>query len=489
MANKIPVRVLLNEFGKATGLAEFQAGDQIDPQFLPAPAATTTDSLPEGTTNLYFTIPRVLAATLTGFASSTGAVGAGDSILIAIGKLQGTKVDKVAGLQLSQESYTTLEKNKLAGLDPNHFRGVFATLAALQAAVPTANTGDYAFVDPASGTDVIQYLWDNNDSKWVYNGPTAGVTAAQVKTLYESNADTNAFTNAYKTKVDGIAAGAQVNTVTSVAGKTGAVTLAKGDVGLDQVDNTPDASKPVSTPQQTALNLKVSLSGTEVVTGTKTFSATLTTFSGSSVIMSPAVGGNMGLEIGYTGNATSTPFIDWHSSGFPTDYDARLIANGGNGSPGNGSLSFQGAAFYMQSDLYVNRGAQECQLILNSNAGQNRYVRFNTAGSQRWQFGVNSAAESGSSAGSGFYINRFDDSGVVLGNTLTVDRASGDIALWGKVQTTGPFKPGSYTTTTLPSAALFNGYMILVTNAAGGAKYCVSNGTVWQLINTATTVS
>ncbi|MCL1937585.1 MAG: hypothetical protein FWF52_04215, partial [Candidatus Azobacteroides sp.] len=59
-----------------------------------------------------------------------------------------------------------------------------------------------------------------------------------------------------KTKLDGIAAGAQVNTVTSVAGKTGAVTLGKGDVGLGNVDNTSDANKPVSTAQQTALNLK-----------------------------------------------------------------------------------------------------------------------------------------------------------------------------------------------------------------------------------------
>jgi hypothetical protein len=44
--------------------------------------------------------------------------------------------------------------------------------------------------------------------------------------------------------------------VTSVAGKTGVVTLAKGDVGLGNVDNTSDANKPISTAQQTALNLK-----------------------------------------------------------------------------------------------------------------------------------------------------------------------------------------------------------------------------------------
>lgn len=57
-------------------------------------------------------------------------------------------------------------------------------------------------------------------------------------------------------KLDGIEAGAEVNDVDSVAGKTGVVTLVKGDVGLGNVDNTSDVNKPVSTAQQTALDLK-----------------------------------------------------------------------------------------------------------------------------------------------------------------------------------------------------------------------------------------
>ncbi len=47
--------------------------------------------------------------------------------------------------------------------------------------------------------------------------------------------------------------------VQSVAGRTGAVTLAKADVGLSNVDNTADTAKPVSTAQQTALNLKANI--------------------------------------------------------------------------------------------------------------------------------------------------------------------------------------------------------------------------------------
>jgi hypothetical protein len=48
--------------------------------------------------------------------------------------------------------------------------------------------------------------------------------------------------------------------VSSVAGRTGAVVLTASDVGLANVDNTSDASKPVSSATQTALNTKISSS-------------------------------------------------------------------------------------------------------------------------------------------------------------------------------------------------------------------------------------
>jgi len=82
-----------------------------------------------------------------------------------------------------------------------------------------------------------------------------------------------------RAKLAGIESGAQVNTVTSVAGKIGAVALVKSDVGLSNVDNTSDANKPVSSATQTALNLKandnavVHNTGAETVAGIKTFSS------------------------------------------------------------------------------------------------------------------------------------------------------------------------------------------------------------------------
>lgn len=57
--------------------------------------------------------------------------------------------------------------------------------------------------------------------------------------------------------------------VTSVAGKTGAVSLVKGDVGLGNVDDTSDANKPVSTAQAAAIALKVD-KNTAIAGSTKT---------------------------------------------------------------------------------------------------------------------------------------------------------------------------------------------------------------------------
>ena len=82
--------------------------------------------------------------------------------------------------------------------------------------------------------------------------------------------------------------------VDSVAGKAGVVTLAKDDVGLPNVDNTTDAEKPVSTAQQTALNLKANLAS-PALTGTPTAptaaNGTSTTQLATTAFVQGAVGG------------------------------------------------------------------------------------------------------------------------------------------------------------------------------------------------------
>lgn len=59
-------------------------------------------------------------------------------------------------------------------------------------------------------------------------------------------------------------------TVDSVNGQTGVVVLAKSDIGLGNADNTSDASKPISTATQTALNAKISSSEKGAASGVAT---------------------------------------------------------------------------------------------------------------------------------------------------------------------------------------------------------------------------
>lgn len=136
-----------------------------------------------------------------------------------------SKVDKVAGKGLSDTNYTQAEKDKLAGLESSRFKGQYVSLAALQAAHPTAGAGDYANVDEGVGFDVQRYVWDTSDNAWVKQlGVSSQLTAAQIKQEYESNPDTNVFTDSEKQKLDSVEQGAQVNTVDSVNGRTGEVT-------------------------------------------------------------------------------------------------------------------------------------------------------------------------------------------------------------------------------------------------------------------------
>lgn len=85
-----------------------------------------------------------------------------------------------------------------------------------------------------------------------------------------------------------------------------------------------------------------------------------------------------GIEMGATG-AANTPFIDFHSSGNNIDYDARLVASGGTGAVGQGSLRVVGTGGFnpdisdgvalgtssnMWSDLFLASGA-----VINFNNG------------------------------------------------------------------------------------------------------------------------
>jgi hypothetical protein len=53
--------------------------------------------------------------------------------------------------------------------------------------------------------------------------------------------------------------------------------------------------------------------------------------------------GSVGLEIGSTLGSATTPFIDFHSGATAIDFDSRIIASGGNGTNGQGTLTYTAA--------------------------------------------------------------------------------------------------------------------------------------------------
>lgn len=134
-------------------------------------------------------------------------------------------------------------------------------------AIQPINVGSVA-QDGADGDLARQaFIKTNANFQDLENRKVEKVTGKQLST--------EDYTTAEKTKLAGIESGAQANTVTSVAGKTGAVTLVKANVGLSNVDNTSDANKPISTAVQTALNGKENSLGVgttgQYLRGDKTF--------------------------------------------------------------------------------------------------------------------------------------------------------------------------------------------------------------------------
>lgn len=88
------------------------------------------------------------------------------------------------------------------------------------------------------------------------------------------------------------------------------LTLVKGDVGLGNVDNTSDANKPVSTAQQTALNLKANLAGptfTGTVTMAKSVNTPVVLSDAGTVAVDASLGNYFRLTLTATGHTLGNP--------------------------------------------------------------------------------------------------------------------------------------------------------------------------------------
>lgn len=106
------------------------------------------------------------------------------------------------------------ERQKLASLESSKFLGVFTSSTNIP--LVGAVAGNYADVDAGIGVDAERWIFDTTDQKFVKsNSPPIYETPASVKSKYESNPDTNAFTNSLKTKLENITEASDITSFTT----------------------------------------------------------------------------------------------------------------------------------------------------------------------------------------------------------------------------------------------------------------------------------
>jgi hypothetical protein len=218
--------------------------------------------------------------------------------------------------------------------------------------------------------------------------------------------------------------------VTSVAGRTGVVTLTKSDVGLANADNTADADKPVSLAQQAALDAKL---GSNAPVALSSFRVNR-----------------------YDDGPGNSPLV--------TMYRAR------------GTAASQSAV--MNGDIL----------------GGMYYAGRDSAGGSPLTFAmVATAAEDFTSTGVGTSVTiQKTNSGSTSRSNIMQFGGNGQVTLNFGALMGAPMRLGQYTLTTLPSPSAYPGHLIEVTNATvapAGRKTCQSNGTSWLILNTNTPVS
>lgn len=167
----------------------------------------------------------------------------------------GAQVNSITGVKgNSESSYRTGNVNltaaNIGAATSSHTHGNITSAGALQTSDITIANGDKLVVTDSSDSSKVarasiafdgstatkaltqKGTWETFGTSNLTLGNTSSTAAAGNHTHGDATTSAAGFmTTAQVTKLNGIAAGAQVNTVTSVAGKTGAVTLSASDVG------------------------------------------------------------------------------------------------------------------------------------------------------------------------------------------------------------------------------------------------------------------
>lgn len=111
--------------------------------------------------------------------------------------------------------FTSAERTKLTGIETgaqvNVATDLTHTASALTLRIESSTGSDTTLTAASATLAGVMTSSDRTKLDGIETGAEVNPTASEIKTAYESNADTNAYTDAEKSKLAGIAAGAEVN--------------------------------------------------------------------------------------------------------------------------------------------------------------------------------------------------------------------------------------------------------------------------------------
>lgn len=193
------VQAALDELDGRVDLNDAKIGN-VDTNLTTTQTTTTVDVVSSDGTDA--TLPQAIASGNAGVMSGADKAKLDGIESGATADMSDAEIKTAYENNANTNEFSDSEKSKLAGLDGSRFLGEYATLGALQSAHPSPQAGSYANVDAGIGSDVIRYVWDSDDTAYIEQlGVSTLLTDAQIKTQYENNANTNAFTDSNVTTV------------------------------------------------------------------------------------------------------------------------------------------------------------------------------------------------------------------------------------------------------------------------------------------------
>ena len=265
---------------------------------------------------------------------------------------------------------------------------------------------------------------DKNKLDGIESGATADQTGAEIKSLYEAESNTNAFTDAEKVKLSGVAAGAEVNVGTNLSYTATSRLLSSstgGDVNLPEA--TPSQPGLLSAADKTKLNA-IETSATADQTATEILTAIRTVDGSGSGLDADTVDGLESSRITRNSGGLTT--------NLDTFYDADMFGWATNAT-GRPESYGQGISIVSSGRTHNNANNWITQLAFGTSTTQAYFrTKVNSGGWTSWHKIWNSANDG---AGSGLDADLLDginsnsflrsDQSDTMNGELNVTRNSG----------------------------------------------------------------